>query len=65
MTSTKIQVCETCKYPSDRAWKSVKDPKYGEIWKETGVCRQCWTTFLFKEEAKERAEAAAIYRGKF
>lgn len=65
MTITKIQVCETCKYPTDRAWKSVKDPKYGEIWNETGVCRQCWSSFINAEEAKAKKEAAVDYREAF
>jgi hypothetical protein len=64
-TITQEEVCETCKYPSDRAWKSVKDPMYGEIWNETGVCRQCWTAFLLKEEAEARAEVAVDYRYNF
>jgi hypothetical protein len=63
--TTQEEVCETCKCPSDRAWKSVKDPRYGEIWNETGVCRQCWTAFLFEEKAKDLEEATVIYRGKF
>ena len=63
--TTQEEMCETCKYPSDHAWKSVKDPKYGEIWNETGVCRQCWTDFLFEEKAKDLEEATVIYRGKF
>ena len=54
MTITQIQVCVTCKYPTDRAWKSVKDAKYGEIWNETGVCRQCWSSFIVKEDAKAK-----------
>ena len=60
MTMTQIQVCVTCKYPSDRAWKSVKHEKYGEVWAETGVCRQCWSSFINAEEAKAKKEAAEI-----
>ena len=65
MTVTQIQKCVTCKFPTDRAWKSVKDAKYGEIWNETGVCRQCWTAFIFKAEAEARKEAAVDYREAF
>ena len=66
MSITQIQVCVTCKLPTDRAWKSTKHPQYGEIWNETGVCRQCWSSISMREDKKDAAEVAAqSYRGAF
>ena len=65
MTMTQIQVCATCKYPTDRAWKTVKDAKYGEIWNETGVCRQCWSSFIVTADSDAKKEAAIDYREAF
>lgn len=60
-----MKMCNDCKLPSDRAWQSKTDPKYGFIWAEVGVCRHCWQSFILVEEAKDRKEAAVDYRGQF
>lgn len=61
-----IQVCEQCKLPSDRAWKSYKDKNYGFVWAEAGVCRQCWSSFITKADKQDKLEEMALsYREAF
>jgi len=60
-----IQLCEGCKLPSDRAWKTYKDKDYGFVWDETGYCRHCWQSALEKMNKEIKHEETVIYRGAF
>ena len=61
-----IQLCEGCKLPSDRAWKTYKDKNYGLVWQEVGICRHCWGSWLEKVKKQEKQEQQALtYREAF
>lgn len=61
-----IEVCEQCKLPADRAWKSYKDKSYGFLWAEACVCRKCWSSFITHADKQDKIEEAALsYREAF